>query len=95
MLHFTQEQLKWLTYSLELMLLFHSHVSLALYPVFTVLHHTLSQCLAKQVIRTMRIVNGMKTEVIIVPSWYTHYVLYDSIFLINHDAETMVYNEHL
>jgi len=62
MLHFTQEQLKWLTYSLKLMLLFHSHFSLALYPMFTVLHHTLSQCLAKQVIRTMRIVNGMKNR---------------------------------
>ena len=47
MLPFTQEQLKWLTYSLKLRLLFHSHISLAVYPVFTVLHHTLSQCLAK------------------------------------------------
>ena len=35
-----------------------------------------------------------KTEVIIVPSWYTHCVLYDSVFLINYDAEAMVYNEH-
>jgi hypothetical protein len=79
------------------MLFFHSHFSLALYPMFAVLHHTLSQCLAKQVYRTpekMRTITGMKNRgyncTIMVHTLCT----YDSVFLINYDAETMVYNEH-
>jgi len=97
MLHVTQEWLKWLTYSLKLMLLFHSHFSLALYPMFTVLHHTLSQCLAKQVYRTSEtigIITGMKNRgyncTIMVHTLCT----YDSVFLINYVAEAKVYNEH-
>lgn len=83
-------------YSLKLMLLFHCHFSLALYAMFTVLHHTLLQCLAKQVYRTSEtmIITGMKNRgyncTIMVQTSCT----YDSVFLINYDAEAMVYNEH-